>query len=236
MAAMAERILSTTRTQTVNNTGAGGHTARSALTQHHMNTLIKISELTTIYSGYLSRKRIDDSADGTHHLVQLKDFNADRTNLDTTGLSRFSPDRISSERNLKDGDVLYLSKGANNFAFAVHDIPTPSLAASYFFVLRPTTEILPDYLAWILNQKSTKAEINRQVASGARIPVVRKSVLEELPIPLPSLAIQKTIVELNNLQKQERKLMQEIIEEQEKLCAAIGLQAATSGNLIGDKL
>lgn len=186
-----------------------------------MNTLHKISELSAIFPGYLSRKRIDDSTDGSHHLVQLKDFSPDRTVLDTSNLSRFSPDRISSERNLKNGDVLYLSKGANNFAFAVRNLPKPTLAASYFFVLRPTETILPDYLAWILNQNTSKAEVTRQVASGARIPVVRKSVLEELPIPLPPLETQQKIIELAGLQRREQELMQELMQANEELYSAV---------------
>lgn len=199
-----------------------------------MNTLHKISELSAIFPGYLSRKRIDDSTDGSHHLVQLKDFSPDRTALDRTKLSRFSPNRISSERNLKDGDVLYLSKGANNFAFTANSLPEPSLAASYFFILRPTETILSDYLTWILNQKKTKTEINRQVASGARIPVVRKSVLEELRIPLPSLETQQRIIELNKLQKTEKRLLLELIQSREELCSAACLKAATQEISIGE--
>lgn len=200
-----------------------------------MKNLLKISSACAIFPGYLSRKRIDDSTEGSHRLVQLKDFSADRQSLDISNLSRFSPDRIPSERNLRTGDVLFLAKGANNFAFCIGDIPDSSMAASYFFVLRLKKNILPDYFAWMLNHQKTLGEIHRQVASGARIPVVRKSVLAELPIPVPPLAIQKTIVELDSLQKQERQLMQELIEEQEKLCASIGLQVATSGILTGDK-
>ena len=167
--------------------------------------------------------------------MQLRDFDTGRTALDIANLARFSPERISSERNLQTGDVLFLAKGANNFAFSISNIPDYSMAAGYFFVLRPNKSILPDYLAWMLNHPQSLTEIHRQVASGARIPVVRKSVLAELPIPVPALSTQKAIVELNSLQKQERQLMRELIEEQEKLCAAIGLLAATNGISPGDQ-
>jgi hypothetical protein len=53
---------------------------------------------------------------------------------------------------LKDGDVLFAAKGTKNFAAVFENHNEPSVASTSFFVIRPTDKkVLPQYLAWFLN-------------------------------------------------------------------------------------
>lgn len=191
-----------------------------------MTTRRKLSEVVDIRPGYLTRKGVEPKESGSHCLLQIRDFNRERTVLYPEGFVRFTPENLSSVEPIGAGDIVFLAKGANNFAYAVDVLPTPTLAASYFFVVRPKSAILPAYLAWFLNQESTRRELSKLASSGVRMPVVRKAVLENLEIPVPSLTTQKNIVELNCLMIGEQSLMNELAEKKRMLVSAACMKAA----------
>ena len=95
----------------------------------------KLSEIVEVRSGYQVRKVSDDSA-GTHYYLQVSDFNEDRTLINSENMQMISPPRNAGDYELQEGDVVFLSKGQNNFSFAIRSLPKPAIAASYFFVLK----------------------------------------------------------------------------------------------------
>jgi hypothetical protein len=185
-----------------------------------------LSSVAWIRAGYQSRSTVEESPDGSHALVQLRDFSADRGSLDVSGVARIQPGGINPEQILQEGDVLFLAKGLRNFAFVPELLPSPSLAASYFFIIRPERRILPHYLAWFLNLGSTKKRFSRLSGYSAHMPVVRRDVLEQTLIPLPDLATQQKIVALADLAVRQEKLLVELAEKKKALATAACLYAA----------
>jgi len=59
------------------------------------------------------------------------------------------------------------------------------------------------------------------------MPVVRRSVLENLDIPFPNLEIQKKIVELETLRRQEEELTSRLAEKRKQLITASCLKLIT---------
>lgn len=174
------------------------------------NATKQLGELASIRAGYQTRTGIKPVADGSHFLVQLRDFSPDRASVDTAGLVRVSAERTGQGQDLREGDVLFLAKGAKNFAYVPDSLPGPALAASYFFILRPKSEVLPEYLAWFLNLDSTKRHLSKRAGAGIHMPVVRRDVLEQLEVPIPDAKTQKDIVELDRLSRQHQSLMSEL--------------------------
>ncbi len=123
---------------------------------------------------------------------------------------------ISEKHLLKDGDVLFAAKGTKNFAAVFENHNEPSVASTSFFVIRPTNKkLLPQYLAWVLNSHSTQTLLKGQ-AIGTSIPSISKHVLEHLEIVVPSIEIQKAILQISQLRNKEKSLKQQIETLREK--------------------
>ena len=95
---------------------------------------------------------------------------------------------------LQPGDVLFAAKGPKNFAWHYPGLERPAVASSSFYVIRlKNTEVLPEYLAWYLNQPSIIRRLKRK-AEGTSMPLIRMEHLKNLPVVIPSPAHQKTII------------------------------------------
>ncbi|MEM9158418.1 MAG: restriction endonuclease subunit S [Verrucomicrobiota bacterium] len=187
---------------------------------------MKLNDVSQARPGYLSRSKIEPNEKGSHFLLQIRDFDKERRTIDASGLFRFFAKPVKDESLLQDGDVIFLAKGARNFAAAVQGLPYPCLAASYFFVLRPLPKLLPAYLAWQLNQEPARQHFAKFGTSGAHMPVVRREVLENLEIPLPNIEQQRKIVAIDQLARQQTRLLAQLADKKLKLAAAICQQAA----------
>lgn len=186
----------------------------------------KLANLADVFAGYLTREAVHNTPAGTHYLLQIRDFNADRSAINVADMVRISPKPRAALCTLQAGDVLFLAKGTNTFAFAVSALPSPTLAASCFFILRPKPAILSGYLAWFLNHDSTRALQTRLATTGARMPVIRRDILATLDIPLPPVTIQKTIVALESLRLQEQALLADLAQKQQDLIASVCMSTA----------
>ena len=117
---------------------------------------------------------------------------------------------ISEKHLLKDGDVLFAAKGTKNFAAVFDNHNEPSVASTSFFVIRPTDKkVLPQYLAWFLNNHTTQTLLKSQ-AIGTSIPSISKHVLENLEITVPGMETQKVILQISKLRNKEKSLKQKI--------------------------
>jgi restriction endonuclease S subunit len=100
------------------------------------------------------------------------------------------------------------------------------LAAACFFIVRTaTSEILPEYLCWYLNQSPVKEYLKRFSGRGVHMPVVRRAVLESIDIPLPPIEVQKQVSALNRLLVKEQDLYKELADKRKTLMTEICLRA-----------
>ncbi len=190
------------------------------------NPIHKLGDLADVRAGYLTREAVRNDPEGTHRLLQIRDFSRDRATVNVTDMVRLTPESRSSVCPLQPGDVVFLAKGANNFAAAVSGLPAPTLAASYFFILRPKPAILSGYLAWFLSHESTRALLTRLATTGAHMPIIRRDVLEALEIPLPPLTTQKAIAALDSLRLQEQALLTDLALKQQELISSVCMTTA----------
>lgn len=134
-------------------------------------------------------------------------------------------DKVSEKHLLRNGDVLFAAKGTKNFAAVYEDHNKPAVASTSFFVLRLTDhKVLPEYLAWFLNNHSTQAALKGQ-AIGTSIPSISKQVLDDLEIAIPGIERQNAIIQITKLRNREKALKQEMETLQEKQIQAKLLRA-----------
>jgi len=174
-----------------------------------LKTLIK--DITQIQTGLFAKPS------GMGELVYLQSKHFDEYgHMHAVLHPDLAADRISEKHLLKDGDVLFSAKGTKNFAAVFENYNEPSVASTSFFVIRPTDKkLLPQYLAWVLNSHTTQILLKGQ-AIGTSIPSISKQVLENLEITVPSIEMQKAILQITKLRNKEKSLKQKIETLREK--------------------
>lgn len=187
-----------------------------------------LCDVAEVRLGFQARGALQFDPKGEWCLVQIKDIEG-RRQLRIDNLSRLQLDGSAAGRyRVSEGDVLFLSRGRHNFAIAIADAPSKTMAAGYFFIVRPQpTLVLPEYLAWYINQPPAQEFLHSKARRGSHMPIVTKAAFEELPVVLPPLATQRTIVKLNALAQQEQHLLAEIQCHRATLLQSLCLQSAT---------
>lgn len=189
----------------------------------------KIRDIADVQIGYQFRERPDTRSEGTHWLIQAKDI--DRfwsQRLKPGDLNRVTPRRDAGDYLVRNGDVIFLSRGRRNCATWVQGLPedAPAIAAGHFFILRPFGEtILPQYLAWAINQPPAQAYL-ASLSRGSNIPFITKDAFASLEIDVPSVQTQECIVSAAELSLREGELLKRLEQKRAELVRGICLAAA----------
>ncbi len=169
-------------------------------------TEITLRRVVTIQVGYQTRVRIQEKPSGTHRLIQGKDFDSFHR-LRSDNLTAFFPERKPETYSVRKGDILFQARGVVHFAYCIEDDLKNTLAAGSFYILRTKDEdLLPQYLAWWLNQTSAQAYFQSQ-ARGAGMSFISKSTLSRLQGRIPPLSVQKKVVKIVTIAKHEQSLL-----------------------------
>lgn len=185
----------------------------------------KITEIADIQIGYQFRKKIEPADDGTNRVIQIRDFDESHI-LNNEGLSRVRIDKPMEQYLIRQGDVLFLSRGRRNWAAPIVDELQDAVAAGHFFVIKMSDEIiLPEYLAWYINQSPAQEYLHSIARRGTHMPLVTLSAFKGLSVDVPDMATQHRIVELSRLMEREKKLLAELQEKRLLLINAISLKA-----------
>ncbi len=80
-----------------------------------MPVKLKIKDIADIQIGYQFRKKIEPERDGTHQVIQIRDFDKDR-NLQIENLTKVKLAGDVEKYSVNKGNILFLSRGQKNFA------------------------------------------------------------------------------------------------------------------------
>ncbi|WP_042149521.1 MULTISPECIES: restriction endonuclease subunit S [unclassified Pseudoalteromonas] len=188
-----------------------------------------LSDIAIVKAGHPFRGKIPEEFEGNAYVVQIRDIDNDgiihwhqliRTNI--TG--RKIPDW------LKKGDVLFAARGARNAAAFVGNIDRPTLCAPHYFLIKVTDKsVLPEFIAWQLNQDGAQRYFANS-AEGSAQTSIRRAVLEATPLVIPNIEKQNIIVEFDNKVKQEKHLLNALIDNRSKQMQGIAKELLDSGN------
>ncbi len=167
---------------------------------------IALHNLVTIQVGYQAKARIEENPRGTHRIIQSKDFDAFHRLL-PENLTAFFPERKPEIYTVHKGDILLLARGIEHFAYCIEHDLQDTLAAGSFYILRTqTASLLPEYLAWWLNQPRARAFFQTH-AGRTGISFLSKSALNGLHVPIPPISVQKKVIKLVRLARHEQCLL-----------------------------
>jgi len=178
-----------------------------------------LSEIAKIQLGYQSRTSIQETPGGSHALVQARDLNQE-TGIAWDRLMRINPETSTAKNEIRQGDILFLARGQSNFACMVDQNIRATLVANSIYILRTMTRIiLPEYLAWWLNQPPAQTRFE-MLRSSRSMPYVSASLLGETEVQVPPIQEQEIIVQVDRLQQQEINLVQQLAEKRAALIHA----------------
>jgi restriction endonuclease S subunit len=144
-------------------------------------------------------------------LIEIKDFD-EEGNLNPETLGTISLDTLPDRYLVRRGDVLFVSRGVRLVAAPVLVELPNTAASSYLFRIRLTTDAVePAFLAWCLNHAPGE-EFLRSCKQGSHLPYVSLAHLAEFPVPVPLIAVQRRIVELDRLRQEENRLTRRLRE------------------------
>lgn len=190
----------------------------------------KIKDIADIRIGYQFRRKIRTEPEGTHAIIQMRDFD-DNKNLNYRELSWVKLAELPDKYLVEKDDVLFLSRGHSNFAYSITDQLESTIAASYFFILKVKSDnVLPEYLAWCINQSPAQKQLHSSARRGTHMPLVPKSAFEDLKVHVPDIKTQKSIVELNRLLDKKNELIRKLQEKRSLLISSLSLKAARESN------
>ena len=164
---------------------------------------MRIGDACTILTGYTSRGRLLPAEQEGWLALQLGDVSPDG-HVDPDRLTRVAFDDLPERYLVGRGDVIFRSRGEPNIAVALGDrFVERAVAVLPLFVLRPKPEIiLPEYLAWAINQPASQRHFDR-VARGTTMRMVPRAGLEILEISVPPIDTQRRIVAIDALAERE---------------------------------
>jgi restriction endonuclease S subunit len=174
-----------------------------------------LKELATIRAGYPFRGAIEPDTMGQIKLIQIKDVSSNGLSAYDQLTSINLPD-ISTSHFINKDEVLFMSRGTKRQATAITEELPNTIAVSQFFIIKCSTNLIAQYLAWYINQKLAQRYFDEH-SRGTVIPMITKDVLANLPLPLPPLAVQRKIVQVYQLSLKEQSLMVAIQEKRSQL-------------------
>lgn len=185
--------------------------------------MLRLGEVASIRMGYPFRTRLERDALGSVLVVQMKDIDdANRLNLE--GAARIDLYDVKEHHLLKEGDLVFKSRGSSNAAAIIPADIGPAVLAAPMFLIRPA-KVLPAYLYWYLNLPATKDMLAPE-ARGTSVRMISKASLEHLEIPIPGPERQRLIAETALLATREQWLMERLAQERRRLADGVLMRYA----------
>lgn len=184
-----------------------------------------LKKIADIRTGYSFRTKIQPDFTGNTLVVQLKEL-SEKNTIDISTAVKIDMSDISENYLLKKGDLVFRSRGMDSTA-AIMNIDADNVILSAPFQrirISKSLEIISEYLLWYINSKEAQTYFTTN-KTGTSVSMISTAVLAELPVVVPSLEIQKQIIEINTLTLKEIELQEELIKKKKLLTEIVLLKS-----------
>jgi len=172
------------------------------------------------WSGHAFRGRIAEVPDGNAKVVQLRDVDV-YLGIQWDALITTQLESKKEPRWLLPGDILFAARGMRFIAVCVTQLPGHCVCSPHFIHLRLKPGLaVPAFIAWQINQAPFQTLL-KKLAEGTESATIRVPEFKRMKLALPSLEKQKKLVELFVLQQQERRVLEQLIDNGEQQMKAI---------------
>lgn len=191
-----------------------------------MNKMI-LNKIADIRSGYTFRGKVDEKPGSGIRMLQIRDVR-DNKIIQDRDLLEIEWKGNQKIPTIEQGDIAIIARGISNNAALM--IGTEKVVPSNQLLVLSvkSKEVLPEYLCWWLNRPSTQV-ILTGCHAGTSIPSISKKEMSGISIPVPALSIQNKILNLFQLQLQEKKLYERLLKNREIMLEGLFQQLLDNG-------
>lgn len=191
-----------------------------------MNATI-LKKIADIRSGYTFRGKAEEKPGSGIRMLQIRDVRENSV-IQSRDLIEIEWQGNQNIPTIDEGDIAIVARGIANTA-ALMTGTEKVVPSNQLLVISLKSEIcLPEYLCWWLNRQSTQAILTGYHV-GTSIPSLSKKELSELSIPVPELSVQRKILNLSELQRQEKLIYEQLLKNREIILEGLFQQLLVNG-------
>lgn len=174
-----------------------------------MRVLLK--ELAVVSLGHSFRGKIESVENGNGSVIQIKNISEEGEifwhDLQKTNVkSRLEVDWLQAM------DIVLPNRGTKTKAVCIIDPPSNVVTTPHFYNIRVSdTGIDPKFLTWQINQIQTQRYFEK-TAEGSRQLSLRKSIVENIEIVIPSIVEQQTIISIYEAAQKEKAIYNKLLQ------------------------
>ena len=161
-----------------------------------------------------------------YRVVQPNSF-SDTGVMDTVEQQKRS-DEISDKQRLAIGDIL-VKRLNPSFVHVVALESVGMVASQNLLVVRPSAEIDPYYLGYLLEQKEILGQVEHVTGSAAAIKAVSVKKLAAITIPIIPIAEQRKVGQIWKLSRKRKELLNEYMAENDRLVSMLASKIISGG-------
>ena len=185
-----------------------------------------LKSIAEINAGHPFRGKLKEDPKGNAIVIQMKDTD-ESFFINPSTAAKINEDEIKPQYLLKEGDIIFRSRGTTNTCSILSTTNKPMVCAAPLFQIRINNAFAtPEYICWFINQPAAQTWLDRH-AKGTSVRMIGREALENLPITIPSLEKQQEITAIAKLADQEQRLMAELAEKKKTLISGILAQVAS---------
>ena len=175
---------------------------------------MKLGKLVDFSSGLMVSRKKEENAKKHYKVINLATVTkAGEVNLKKSDTLKTSKD--VSKYLVKPGDVI-IKLSPPYDAFCITDTMDNYILSHYYCKMEiNSSKIMPEYLTWYLNSKYSK-RFFRLFSKGTTIRRLPINRLKGIDIEMIAMKDQKNIVQMNELIKREKKLLEQLIIKREE--------------------
>ncbi|WNO07773.1 restriction endonuclease subunit S [Teredinibacter sp. KSP-S5-2] len=181
--------------------------------------LTQLKNLAHIRNGYTFREKINESANGNVHVLQIKDLRKQLIEHKQNQLMAHRLPRINWHGNhktlLPPNSIVVPARG-DHYQSAYFLGNTGVLPTSHILVVTiKKKQVNPAYLCWAVNQPGAQHFLYTE-SRGTKIPRLSKNSLGLLTIQLPPIEVQEKIIHIQQLWEKEQCSQKNLQKNREK--------------------
>lgn len=161
-----------------------------------------------------------------YRFVQPNSFN--NTGFMNDVIIQYRSDEISEKLLLSSGDIL-VKRLNPSFVHVVAEDSVGMAASQNLLVVRPSGEVDPFYLGYLLEQKEIIGQVEHVTGSAAAIKAVSVKKLADIIVPIIPLEQQRKVGEIWKLSRRRKQLLNEYMEENDRLVSMLASQIINGG-------
>lgn len=171
---------------------------------------MKLEEIAEVMIGILAKRENDEKGENSYSLFSLKSYEEEQK------FEELKTNKDLTNKLAKQGDLLFRLLYPNKIIY-VDETLEGILIPSQFCIIRAKKEKMdPIVLKWYLESEKVEKELNT-IVTGSIIKSMAVGSLKTLDIPNIATKEQENMRQLILLWQREKEILQEILEEKEKL-------------------